>query len=334
MNLHDYDSNYCHSPAICTVVCLFVILFANTHATRAEVIEKWVSRYDRSIADMVHSIAIDREGNVVVGGSSAIGVPHINVGDWESYTAKYAAADGAQLWIHRYNGSANGVDEVKGVALDSHGDVYVTGVSETGNYSDCYTAKYSGADGRLVWEKRSTYRGGFLMLDIHENVIVAGGSRDGRGDYYSAKYAAANGAILWETRRPGTLNGGGFSISGMAIGNDGDVALTGIATGFGTYFGDYYTVKLSGTNGGVLWVKQYNGPGYNSDAARGVAVDRAGNVIVTGTSSFTGQYDIYTAKYTSANGSLIWETHYDNLTHKDDLASTIVLYGKPNVMSV
>src|SRR5215216_3920822 len=45
------------------------------------------------------------------------------------------------------------------------------------------------------------------------------------------------------------------------------------------------------------WVQRYNAPANNHDEARAVAVDRSGNVVVTGKSSNGTNVDFYTAKY-------------------------------------
>ena len=61
----------------------------------------------------------------------------------------------------------------------------------------------------------------------------------------------------------------------------------------------------------VQWEKIYNGPGNGRDEPAAVAVDSAGNVIVTGTSyNANSAYGYYTAKYAAANGVLLWEKHF------------------------
>jgi outer membrane protein assembly factor BamB len=95
-------------------------------------------------------VAVDGSGNVVVTGYS-------NNTDFNQdyYTAKYAAADGALLWEKRYNGPANNDDVGIAVAVDSTGNVVVTGYSfGTSSYYDYYTAKYAATSGALLWEKR------------------------------------------------------------------------------------------------------------------------------------------------------------------------------------
>jgi hypothetical protein len=98
------------------------------------------------------ALAVDGSGNVVVTRSSY----NANSTNPDYYTAKYAAADGALLWEKRYDGA-----EIEGfylpavaVAVDSSGNVVVTGSSGGFESRASYTAKYAAADGTLLWEIR------------------------------------------------------------------------------------------------------------------------------------------------------------------------------------
>jgi hypothetical protein len=88
--------------------------------------------------DEATGIALDSSGNVyVTGESSGSGTG----GDYA--TIKYDSA-GSEIWVRRYNGPANGWDYATGIALDSSGNVYVTGRSwGSGTEYDYATIKYS-----------------------------------------------------------------------------------------------------------------------------------------------------------------------------------------------
>ncbi len=111
----------------------------------------WEKRYNGPTGnlDRAKAVAVDSSGNVVVTGVSHNGT------DLGYYTAKYAALDGALLWDKRYHDPVSGSDSATAVALDSSGNVVVTGDSYRGNLLgyDYYTAKYAAVDGSLFWEK-------------------------------------------------------------------------------------------------------------------------------------------------------------------------------------
>ncbi|MBI2924425.1 MAG: SBBP repeat-containing protein, partial [Verrucomicrobia bacterium] len=264
------------------------------------------------------AVAVDGSGNVVVTGRSWNGT------DYEIYTAKYAAADGALLWEQRYNGAANRDDYANAVAVDGSGNVVVTGNSNW----DFYTAKYAAADGALLWERRYTgpensydYANA-VAVDGSGNVVVTGPPDR---NYYTAKYAAADGALLWERRYNGPENSYDYA-NAVAVDRSGNVVVTGYSNS------DFYTAKYAAADGALLWEQRYNSPG-NGDYANAVAVDGNGNVVVTGYSWNDGTgYDCYTAKYAAADGALLWEQRYNGPANNSDEARAVTVDGSGNVV--
>lgn len=76
-----------------------------------------------------------------------------------------------------------------------------------------------------------------------------------------------------------------------------------------------------------LWVKRYNGPANEFDAAYGIAVSADGSkILVTGGSDdATTASDYATLAYDAATGSQLWAKRYDGPRNDDDVANAIVL---------
>ncbi len=95
----------------------------------------WVRRYNgpADSDDRASDIALNGSGNVYVTGYS-----------WGSGTATdYATiqynSNGDTVWVRRYNGSADSDDRASAIALDSSGNIYVTGYSSNSLTSVDYT---------------------------------------------------------------------------------------------------------------------------------------------------------------------------------------------------
>lgn len=74
---------------------------------------------------------------------------------------------------------------------------------------------------------------------------------------------------------------------------------------------DYLTIKYDNA-GNLAWERTYNGPGNDYDLANAMAVDRKGNVYVTGESAGAGgSSDIATIKY-NRKGVAKWISRYGN----------------------
>ena len=257
-----------------------------------------------------------------------------------------AAAESAVKtdWIMRHS---NG--EPTAMAVDSQGNVYVTGTA--GGYSNpCYaTIKYS-SRGRPLWISR--YQGPgiaalnnidiakAIAVDVQGNIFVTGYSQDWSGsDFATIKYSS-RGKELW-VRRCSGLSASDDLASAMAVDGQGNVYVTGYSQSPkpGWVKFNNLTVKYD-TNGQELWNMRANGSvgigGFiNWGFEAYTTVDTQGNIYVADTVSsnkVAGNYHIRTLKYSNA-GQLLWSHSYpaETNSYTHDSARAISVDRNGNV---
>jgi uncharacterized delta-60 repeat protein len=153
----------------------------------------WAVRYNgpASDAELPYGLAVDGSGNVYVTGSS--------IGDrsFEDYVTIRYDTNGNQLWVARFDSNYSENDAAQAIALDSSGNVYVTGRSQgMSGHSDYATVKYDSA-GQMIWNIRYNGPGDSsnyalaIAVDASGYVYVGGWS-EGAGanglDYAIVKY--------------------------------------------------------------------------------------------------------------------------------------------------
>ncbi len=315
---------------ICSLICLALLTGSALAQTTPT---EWVARYAYSWDDGAEAIAVDGLGNVFVTGSSGVEYsPYLYV------TIKYDT-NGNQLWMASYLGpGGEGRSEAKAIAVDTAGNVYVTGHSDGSPGGTAYaTIKYD-TNGTELWVARyngpgnQNDRASALAVDGTGNVYVTGfSSKDvNTCDYATIKYDT-NGNQLWAARYNGS-GGGEDRATALAMDGAGNIYVTGYSDQ-GDENDDYATVKYD-TNGSQLWVARYNGPGGGADRATALAVDGAGNVHVTGYSPGGDISDIFddyaTLKY-DTNGNQLWVARYNGPSDQTDRAAALALDSQGNV---
>ncbi len=294
----------------------------------------WLADYKAApgngAADGAAAIALDGAGHVFVTGASSDldGVQHYA-------TLKYDA-DGTVAWVARYAGPGAGTDIAYAIALDSSGNVLVTGGSTgSGTGLDYATVKY-GPTGTQLWASR--YDGpasaddfaSALGVDGSGNVYVTGfsGGLATGNDYATIKYDAG-GTQRWVARYDGPASGDDRAMALAVDRVSGSVYVTGESTGNGSSY-DYATLRYD-TSGNLLWTARYDGPGHGADSAHALVLDAsAGRVTVTGdsTGSSTGS-DYATIQY-DLSGAQVWLGRYDH-GGGDDEAVGLGLDGSGNL---
>ena len=278
--------------------------------------EIWVVRYDSATTDVYPTaIGVDGVGNVYVTGENA-GEGANATSDF--ITLKYDSSGVLQAgWPQTYHLDGSTLSP-KGVAVDSDGNVYVTGTSwpvpVNGSTSTIVTVKYNNA-GVLQWVRN--FAGSAQGLDFPVGIVVqpsgvyVAGQTQSTGsynDYLLIKYDSTGG-VIWQRIYSNTPTSDDYA-QVMAMRANGDIYLTGYS------WGDYVAAVTIGYNaaGDIVWDKEDQYP----QSPTGLAVDVAGHVYITGY-GWDGKYfdEIQTAEY-GPDGSLLWTMHDDAGRRGDD----------------
>ncbi len=113
---------------------------------------------------------------------------------------------------------------------------------------------------------------------------------------------------------------------GLAVDDSGNVIITGYS-GTGSPFGDLVTIKYD-RNGNQLWLQNYNSAVNTGDYPALFAIDKKGNVYVTGGSSAGN--DCLTIKYDS-NGNQVWTARYNGPINGVDIGLGVTVDESGNV---
>jgi hypothetical protein len=239
------------------------------------------------------AIAVDSSGNIYVAGSAGTGFPvtanAFQTDNGSAFFAKINPALSGSVSVLYASCLGGSGDQASGIAVDSAGNAYVTGMTISGNFpttSGAFQSSYGGGEGDVYVAKfnpslsgaaslvYSTYLGG-SGLDGYQfpgpgvwNAQINGGiAVDSSGNaYVTSTTSSAN----FPTTK------GAFQIKGGGLGNGGYNSPSAA-----------FVTKLNAT-GTALVYSTYLGGGSNSESAgTSIAVDANGDAHVTGWTNST-----------------------------------------------
>jgi uncharacterized delta-60 repeat protein len=243
---------------------------------------------------------------------------------------------GRPLWVRNYAlGGVNGSAQANAVAVDPAGNVFVTGWSYEYVHGppeeiivDAATLKYD-PDGTLLWEHRYRLPGHNnqpqdIITDSAGNAYVTGAAWvNGAFDLMLLKYSP-DGGLLWDRiiGKTGDRWDAGYA---LALDPDENPVAAGYTEpfNFSDAFIDGYLVKFS-SNGNLLWQRDRescsNGLGWWR-----VAITATGQIYALGEIAPCGDLPhVWTSQY-SADGTLLWDRHYDGTANESNYARGLAL---------
>lgn len=280
----------------------------------------WSKRFGNANQDHVTSLATDSSGNVIITGTfsgtlSFGGTSLTSAGGNDIFVAKFDSS-GNHVWSKSF-GSSTGYEGGNGVAVDSSGNVFVTGEVEgavdfgggllsTSGSTDIFLLKLSSAGAHAwsyVFGDSSDDGGSDVAVDNADNVVFTGAFSNtvdlgggpetslGNSDGFVTKYDNA-GTFLWTN----TFTSAGYGsqlANGYRLATDPDrnVFVTGFMTS-GLWFPAYVD-----TVSGNMFLLQFNEAGNSLTWTMGLnalqtymAADAAGNLLVGG--GFSGSINL------------------------------------------
>jgi hypothetical protein len=298
-----------------------LIYFLISLSVNAQPTIEWVRRFNSSdtLSDYIVDMKLDKEGNVYVSGYIA------NSDTTHSFlTLKYNSKGDFQ-WSRTYN-CLSGWDELSGIDVDSLGNVYVCGRSDTVNYAlynRTYfrTIKYS-SNGDLLWVRRYINEDSLyaipkaICIDDSLNVYVTGTCyRNGNSDYITIKYNT-NGEFQWE-KFYGVSN---YDVPRSIIYKNNFIYITGQTD---TIYGN--TLKYD-RNGNRIWITNF------SHIGKKISVSDSNYLFIGGGGLVNSREAFRTNKYDS-NGSILWsKIFYDtNWYNPSDYLSDMCIDRNSNI---
>jgi len=227
----------------------------------------------------------------------------IRLGFW----AASGAGAGVSYWLATLGGS--GSDEGYSVALDSSGNSYAFGFTDSTGAGDrdFLLAKHDSA-GTIQWQRilggAARDWGRSVAIDSSDNIYVFGYTSSagaGSSDFLLAKYNSS-GTIQWQR-----ILGGGSAETGYAVAIDSsdNIYVVGETGSAGAGSSDFLIAKYN-SSGTIQWQRVLGGT--SGDAGYAVAIDSSDNIYVVGEtgSAGAGDDDFLIAKYNSS-GTIQWQ---------------------------
>ncbi len=266
----------------------------------------------------VRGVAVDSSGYAaVVGITTAAKFPgsnQTNAGGYDAFLSRLSPS-GELLWSKLLGGSSD--DYAYGIALDSDGNIYITGQTTSldfpgfaqadANTAPAFVSKF-GPDGEWLWSTP-------VLNDAYGQAIaVASGDIYITGMQSDKPFVSklnAEGEVVWSNPLGDTDYPAFYQTFSIAVDSSGNAYVAGTVQA--TEVGTFAWVSRLDSSGTPVWSRFFGGSG--DDYGYGIALDSSGNAYVTGSTTSTdfpdvtgnnaGGMDAFVSKWTSS-GNMAW----------------------------
>lgn len=294
-------------------------------------LEEWVQRYNGpgNSFDIVSKLLIDNIGNVYVYGSSG------GNGTLTDMTIVKYSSSGNIIWVSRYNGNGNSVDQISSAYLDNSANSYITGFTTDSTFSSNITTikvDSSGNINRVNIYHRAGYTAGFgqdIILDDEDNIVVTGFMRNSGGTYDIAliKYSNSMNEI-WSITYDGEGHGDDIPVSLMR-GVNNNIIVAGSSASLLNGL-DMIVLKYNSSSN-LIWQRKFNGKANADDRITAIDLDNENNILLTGSIyNNTGSSDYFFAKL-NTDGQIQWNGSYNGKGNSFDIPSSIDTDNNKNI---
>lgn len=264
----------------------------------------WTALYDGSGDDEFNDVTTDTDNNIYLVGKTPTGIGTNNSLLFKfanDGTAEFAYTLGINVSTQQTHG--------EGIALDSSGNIYVTGYTvAVGDGEEGFIAKYN-SSGTLQWDKRlgsssSADRFFRCAVDSSNDIVVVGRYEQSSTSYQDeilvAKYNSS-GTLQWDRRIDGS---GDDSAIGIDVDSSNNIYISGQTSSSGVQGSNDMFIAKYNSSGTIQWKRTLGST--SNDIGKGIAVDSSGNAYMIGYSNESGAYDSVLAKYNSS-GTFQWD---------------------------
>lgn len=277
----------------------------------------WTRYYDSGQRECAGCMEFDREGNIVIGGTSGN-----DTIECQFLVAKFSS-QGELIWRRDYR--AGDLSCFRDLFIDENNNIILCGDTYSysgGGRSNAALFKYD-ANGNLLWKKFYNWAHSFYKM-----IPLADGSFLTLGDVFDRVNFGfrillikfnPDGEPIWIKRYEGRRNFD-YWAGGLALDSSGNIIVGGYEIGRGMNY-DILLIKFT-PDGDTLWSKRLDLTCFEEYISE-IEIDKFGNIYAAGAIGKIDTCDYLLIKFTP-DGETIWTARYDNNDKDDQICDLII----------